>query len=72
MVEKAGEPMKKATRFSFVNNKDTAMTAPERVVAARDEDSDGQDGNATTYGKNKKFVAARKNDVMESAQQQDA
>lgn len=30
MVEKE-EPMKKATRFSFVNNKDTTLTAPDQV-----------------------------------------
>ena len=71
MVEKAGGIMKKATRFTFVNNKDTAVTAPDKVVAAREEDSDDQDANAPTYGKNKKFVVARVNDIMESAQEQD-
>ena len=36
-------PMKKATRFTFVNNKDTALTAPDQLKLARpDEDSDAE------------------------------
>ena len=65
MVESKEPPMKKATRFSFINNKDTALTAPERVVAARESSSDEDPANATTYGKSKKFVAARKPEPVE-------
>ena len=35
-----GEKMKKATRFSFTNNKDTALTAPEKLVLARPDETD--------------------------------
>ena len=41
--------MKKATRFSFVNNKDTALTAPDRVVTIErsERDKDIVDGRKT-------------------------
>lgn len=57
------EPMKKATRFTFINNKDTTLTAPDRVVAARSDSSDDEAVQGETYGKKQKFVAARKLDV---------
>ena len=57
------EPIKKATRFTFINNKDTTLTAPERVVAARSDSSDDEAVQGETYGKKQKFVAARKLEV---------
>ena len=50
MVEdnKGGEPLKKATRFTFTNNKDTALTAPEKLELARpDEDLSDTDPQQT-------------------------
>jgi len=50
MVEdnKGGEPLKKATRFTFTNNKDTALTAPEKLELARpDEDLSDADPQQT-------------------------
>lgn len=64
MVDRKQEqPMKKATRFTFVNNKDTAITAPDQVVAAREESDSEDAADQTTYGKKQKFVAAKKNDI---------
>ena len=54
--------MKKATRFTFTNNKETALSAPEKVKAARDSSSDSGD-EGETYGKKKKFVAARSSNI---------
>jgi len=54
------ETVKKATRFSFINNKDTTLTAPERVVAARSDSSDDEAAQGETHGKKQKFVAAKK------------
>lgn len=59
MVEK----MKKATRFSFVNNVDTAITAPEKVVAARSSSSSDNEKDGEPYGKKQKFVSARRQDA---------
>ena len=50
MVEKE-EPMVKATRFSFVNNKDTTLTAPDKVVTVeRKVDSDADEGSVEVFG----------------------
>ena len=51
MVEKGQEPIKKATRFTFVNNKDTTITAPDQVVVARQDSDSDDDAAQTTYGK---------------------
>jgi len=66
MVEdnKGGVPMKKATRFTFTNNKDTALTAPEKLVLARPDETDSDADPQTTVGKSQKFVTARKQDYM--------
>ena len=52
MVEKDEPIMKKATRFTFVNNKDTAISAPDRVVAARADDDTKNVASGPTVGKN--------------------
>ena len=49
--------MKKATRFTFTNNKDTALTAPDKLEAARPDSSDSDQEEDPT-GK-KRFVASR-------------
>ena len=54
---------KKATRFSFVNNKDTALTAPEQLKLARPDETDS-DAEQPTYGKAQKFVAAKQQDLL--------
>ena len=46
------ETVKKATQFSFINNKDTTLTAPQRVVATRSDSSDDEATQGETYGKN--------------------
>jgi hypothetical protein len=38
--DEGGLKMKKATRFTFTNNKDTALTAPEKLELARPDETD--------------------------------
>ena len=62
---------KKATRFSFVNNKDTALTAPDQLKLARPDETDS-DAELPTYGKMQKFVAAKEQSLlMEEKKEQD-
>jgi len=57
--------MKKATRFSFTNNKDTALTAPEKLELARPDESESEDlADQKVFGKYTKFVAAKKSDII--------
>ena len=57
--------MKKATRFTFVNNVDTALTAPEKLKLARPEEASDEE-EREVVGSKQKFISARQQEYLDA------